>query len=243
MIPGPERAPQVAQAFVKTARDVYGREMDFSLDSLGLVEEILDDLAPISPRPPAVPMYSTVHAAPVDAGTPLDAAYWVANLRGTVELHATVETVLADGHDVLVEVGPHPVLLPVVAETVDAGETAAATLPTLHRDAGDLAALTRQADILVAAIGRAEFVTADMVKSMRPGSVIGDLNSRRGQIQGQDMRGNAVVINAMVPLANMFGYVNQLRSFSQGRANYTMQFDHYEQVPSAVAAEVQAKYA
>jgi elongation factor G len=57
------------------------------------------------------------------------------------------------------------------------------------------------------------------------------------------MRGNAVVINAMVPLANMFGYVNQLRSFSQGRANYTMQFDHYEQVPSAVAAEVQAKYA
>jgi elongation factor G len=57
------------------------------------------------------------------------------------------------------------------------------------------------------------------------------------------MRGNAVVVNAMVPLANMFGYVNQLRSFSQGRANYTMQFDHYEQVPSAVAAEVQAKYA
>ena len=60
------------------------------------------------------------------------------------------------------------------------------------------------------------------------GSVIGDLNSRRGQIQGQDVRGNANVINAMVPLANMFGYVNQLRSFSQGRANYTMQFDHYE---------------
>jgi elongation factor G len=73
--------------------------------------------------------------------------------------------------------------------------------------------------------------------------VIGDLNSRRGQIQGQDMRGNAVVINAMVPLANMFGYVNTLRSMSQGRANYTMQFDHYEQVPSNVAAEVQAKYA
>jgi elongation factor G len=57
------------------------------------------------------------------------------------------------------------------------------------------------------------------------------------------MRGNAVVINAMVPLANMFGYVNTLRSMSQGRANYTMQFDHYEQVPSNVAAEVQAKYA
>ena len=68
------------------------------------------------------------------------------------------------------------------------------------------------------------------------GSVIGDLNSRRGQIQGQDMRGNANVINAMVPLANMFGYVNNLRSMSQGRATFTMQFDHYEQVPQNVAA-------
>ena len=63
------------------------------------------------------------------------------------------------------------------------------------------------------------------------GSVIGDLNSRRGQIAGTDTRGNAQVVNAMVPLANMFGYVNTLRSMSQGRANYTMQFDHYEQVP------------
>ncbi|QXX74085.1 elongation factor G [Methylovirgula sp. HY1] len=75
------------------------------------------------------------------------------------------------------------------------------------------------------------------------GSVMGDLLARRGQVQGQDMRGNAVVINAMVPLNNMFGYVNQLRSFSQGRANYTMQFDHYEQVPAGEAAKVQAKYA
>ena len=57
------------------------------------------------------------------------------------------------------------------------------------------------------------------------------------------MRGNAVVINAMVPLANMFGYVNQLRSVTQGRANYTMQFDHYEQVPEAESKKVQAKYA
>ena len=73
--------------------------------------------------------------------------------------------------------------------------------------------------------------------------VIGDLNSRRGQIQGQDMRGNANVINAMVPLANMFGYVNTLRSMSQGRATFTMQFDHYAEVPKAVADEVQAKYA
>ncbi len=75
------------------------------------------------------------------------------------------------------------------------------------------------------------------------GSVIGDLNSRRGQIQGQDTRGNANVISAMVPLANMFGYVNTLRSMSQGRATFTMQFDHYAEVPKAVAEEVQAKYA
>ena len=75
------------------------------------------------------------------------------------------------------------------------------------------------------------------------GFVMGDLLSRRGQVQGQDMRGNAVVINAMVPLANMFGYVNELRSGTQGRANYSMQFDHYEQVPASEAAKVQAKYA
>jgi len=73
------------------------------------------------------------------------------------------------------------------------------------------------------------------------GSVIGDLNSRRGMIQGQDMRGNATVINAMVPLANMFGYVNTLRSFSQGRASFSMVFSHYEEVPRAVSQEVLAK--
>ncbi len=73
------------------------------------------------------------------------------------------------------------------------------------------------------------------------GSVIGDLNSRRGMIQGQDMRGNATIINAMVPLANMFGYVNTLRSFSQGRASYVMEFSHYEEVPKAVSQEVLAK--
>ena len=75
------------------------------------------------------------------------------------------------------------------------------------------------------------------------GTVIGDLNSRRGQIQDQEMRGNANVVHAMVPLANMFGYVNNLRSATQGRANYTMQFDHYEQVPKAVEEEVKAKLA
>ncbi|MGO4127477.1 elongation factor G [Inquilinus sp. YAF38] len=75
------------------------------------------------------------------------------------------------------------------------------------------------------------------------GDVIGDLNSRRGQIQGMDSRGNAQVIAAMVPLANMFGYVNTLRSMSQGRAQYSMHFDHYEQVPQAIADEVRAKLA
>ncbi|MBY8915380.1 elongation factor G [Nitratireductor rhodophyticola] len=75
------------------------------------------------------------------------------------------------------------------------------------------------------------------------GSIIGDLNGRRGQIQGQEARGIATVINAMVPLANMFKYVDTLRSMSQGRAQYTMQFDHYEPVPSAVAQEIQKKYA
>jgi len=75
------------------------------------------------------------------------------------------------------------------------------------------------------------------------GGVIGDLNSRRGQVQGTDTRGNAQVVTAMVPLANMFGYINTLRSMSQGRAQYSMQFDHYEQVPQAIADEVKAKFA
>jgi elongation factor G len=75
------------------------------------------------------------------------------------------------------------------------------------------------------------------------GSVIGDLNGRRGQIQGQDVRGNAIVVNAFVPLANMFGYVNTLRGMSQGRAAFTMQYDHYAPVPQAVADEVIKKYA
>jgi elongation factor G len=75
------------------------------------------------------------------------------------------------------------------------------------------------------------------------GDVIGDMNSRRGQIQGTDTRGNAQVVEAMVPLANMFGYVNTLRSFTQGRAQYSMQFSHYDEVPSNVAEEVKAKLA
>ena len=75
------------------------------------------------------------------------------------------------------------------------------------------------------------------------GDVIGDLSSRRGQVQGMDSRGNARVVNAMVPLANMFGYVNTLRSMSQGRATYSMVFDHYADVPSNVAEEIKAKVA
>jgi elongation factor G len=100
-------------------------------------------------------------------------------------------------------------------------------------------ALQEGKSVLLEPIMKVEVVTPEDYT----GSVIGDLNSRRGQIQGQDMRGNANVINAMVPLANMFGYVNTLRSMSQGRATFTMQFDHYEQVPQNVAQEVQAKYA
>ena len=75
------------------------------------------------------------------------------------------------------------------------------------------------------------------------GDVMGDLNGRRGQVTGSEPRGNAVVINAFVPLANMFGYVNNLRSMTQGRAQYTMLFDHYAQVPQAVSDEVIAKMA
>ena len=100
-------------------------------------------------------------------------------------------------------------------------------------------ALQKGSPVLLEPIMKVEVVTPEEYT----GSVIGDLNSRRGQIQGQDMRGNANVVNAMVPLANMFGYVSNLRSMSQGRATFTMQFDHYEQVPSAVAAEIQAKFA
>ncbi|MBV9459074.1 MAG: elongation factor G [Bradyrhizobium sp.] len=100
-------------------------------------------------------------------------------------------------------------------------------------------ALQKGGSVLLEPIMKVEVVTPEDYT----GSVIGDLNSRRGQIQGQDMRGNANVITAMVPLANMFSYVNNLRSMSQGRATFTMQFDHYEQVPQNVAQEVQAKYA
>ena len=73
------------------------------------------------------------------------------------------------------------------------------------------------------------------------GDVIGDLNSRRGQVSTTDKRGNATVISAMVPLANMFGYINNLRSMSQGRAQYSMFFDHYAKVPQNVQDEVTKK--
>jgi elongation factor G len=75
------------------------------------------------------------------------------------------------------------------------------------------------------------------------GGVIGDLTSRRGMVQGQDSRGNANVIAAFVPLANMFGYINTLRSMTSGRAVFTMQFDHYEPVPENISQEIQKKYA
>ncbi len=93
--------------------------------------------------------------------------------------------------------------------------------------------------VLLEPIMKVEVVTPEEYM----GDVIGDLNSRRGQISGMDQRGNARTIDATVPLAKMFGYVNRLRTMSQGRAMYTMEFSHYEQVPQAIALEVKAKLA
>ncbi len=100
-------------------------------------------------------------------------------------------------------------------------------------------AMQRARPVLLEPIMKVEVVTV----AEYTGSVIGDLNSRRGHIMGQDTRGNANVINAMVPLMNMFSYVNNLRSMSQGRATFTMQFDHYAELPANVSAEVQKKFA
>ena len=86
---------------------------------------------------------------------------------------------------------------------------------------------------------RVEVVTPDEYL----GDIIGDLNSRRGIVGGMDQRGNARVVNAQVPLSNMFGYVNTLRSMSQGRAQFTMHFDHYAVVPSQVSEEIQTRLA
>jgi elongation factor G len=99
--------------------------------------------------------------------------------------------------------------------------------------------MSKAGPVLLEPIMKVEVVTPEDYM----GDIIGDLNSRRGQVSGMDQRGNARVVDAMVPLANMFGYVNTLRSMSQGRAQYTMQFDHYEPVPQAVADEVRAKMA
>ena len=99
--------------------------------------------------------------------------------------------------------------------------------------------ISKAGPVLLEPMMRVEVVTPEEYM----GDIIGDLNSRRGNVSGMDTRGNARVINAMVPLANMFGYVNTLRSMSQGRAQYTMHFDHYERVPRAVADEVVAKMA
>ena len=92
---------------------------------------------------------------------------------------------------------------------------------------------------LLEPIMRVEVVTPDQYT----GGIIGDLTSRRGQVQGQDARGHAIVIEAFVPLANMFSYINNLRSMSSGRANFSMQFDHYDPVPQNISEEIQAKFA
>ena len=97
--------------------------------------------------------------------------------------------------------------------------------------------ISQAGPVLLEPMMRVEVVTPEDYM----GDIIGDLNSRRGQVGGMEQRGNARVIGAQVPLANMFGYVNTLRSMSQGRAQYSMHFDHYEQVPQHVADEVREK--
>jgi elongation factor G len=99
--------------------------------------------------------------------------------------------------------------------------------------------IAKASPVLLEPIMKVEVVTPEDYM----GDVIGDLNSRRGQVTGMDQRGTARVVDAMVPLANMFGYVNTLRSMSQGRAQFTMHFDHYAQVPNNVAEEIKAKVA
>ena len=100
-------------------------------------------------------------------------------------------------------------------------------------------AMEKAASRLLEPVMKVEVITPEEYM----GDIIGDLNSRRGNVGGMETRGNARAVTAMVPLANMFGYINTLRSMSQGRAQYSMQFDHYQQVPQAVADEVRAKMA
>jgi len=100
-------------------------------------------------------------------------------------------------------------------------------------------AMTNAKPVLLEPIMKVEIITPEEYM----GDIIGDLNSRRGQVNGMEPRGNAQVVNSHVPLASMFGYVNELRSMSQGRAQFTMQFAHYEQVPQQVADEIKAKIA
>ncbi len=99
--------------------------------------------------------------------------------------------------------------------------------------------VSKAGPVLLEPMMRVEIVTPEEYL----GDVMGDVQSRRGMPTGIEDRGNAKVISAMVPLANMFGYVNTLRSMSQGRAQYTMHFDHYERVPQSVADEVVSKLA
>jgi elongation factor G len=103
--------------------------------------------------------------------------------------------------------------------------------------AGSLAfqeAAKRAKPVLLEPIFKVEVVTPEDFL----GDVIGDLSRRRGRIEGQDRRGNALAVTAMVPLSEMFGYATEMRSMSQGRATYTMQFEKYDEVPGSVAAKV-----
>ncbi len=99
--------------------------------------------------------------------------------------------------------------------------------------------IVKAAPVLLEPVMRVEVVSPEDYL----GDVMGDLNGRRGQIGGMEGYGNAQVVNARVPLANMFGYVNQLRSLTQGRATFSMEFDHYQQVPRSISEELRAKSA
>jgi len=124
-------------------------------------------------------------------------------------------------------------LLAATAHDVDSSVSAFATATRAAIDE----ALSKANPVLLEPVMKVEVMTPDEYL----GDIIGDLNSRRGRVSGMDQRGNARVVEARVPLSNMFGYVNSLRSMSQGRAQYTMQFDHYDQVPQSIAGTLRAK--
>ena len=141
----------------------------------------------------------------------------------------------------VIQAGPCPVVLVRTQEAdgYDGVQLAFGEVAERKLSKGEVGHLKKAGAKLLEPIMKVEVVTPEDYT----GGIIGDLTSRRGHVQGQDTRGNANAITAMVPLANMFGYINTLRSMSSGRANFTMQFDHYDAVPQNISDEIQAKFA